>query len=123
MNGNKLFIDTNIVLYWLAGDKTLAELLNDKQLYVSFITQLELLGYQGINKKDREIIEEFLSQCVIIDINAKIKSEVIRIKQNNSIKLPDRIIVASAMYLDLPVITADADFTKVEELNLIYYER
>lgn len=123
MNGNKLFIDTNIVLYWLAGDKTLAELLNDKQLYVSFITQLELLGYQGINKKDREIIEEFLSQCVIIDINAKIKSEVIRIKQNHSIKLPDSIIVASAMYLDLPVITADADFTKVEELNLIYYER
>jgi len=30
MNGNKLFFDTNIVLYLLNGDQTLAELLNNK---------------------------------------------------------------------------------------------
>ena len=45
MSGNKLFIDTNIVLYLLNGDQTLAELLHEKQLYISFITELELLAY------------------------------------------------------------------------------
>jgi predicted nucleic acid-binding protein len=45
MNGNKVFVDTNIILYLLSGDITLAELLNGKQIYISFITQLELLSY------------------------------------------------------------------------------
>jgi len=34
MNGNNFFLDTNIVLYLLNGDKTIAELLNGKQLLV-----------------------------------------------------------------------------------------
>jgi len=29
MNGNKIVLDTNIVLYLLAGDKTIAEFLQD----------------------------------------------------------------------------------------------
>lgn len=123
MNGNKLFIDTNIVLYLLSGDQTLAELLDEKQLHVSFITQLELLGFKDINTKERKLIENFLSECIIIDINNRIKSIVINIKQKRSVKLPDSIIMASAMYLDLPLLTSDADFKKVKELDLIYYER
>ena len=122
MNGNKLFVDTNIVLYLLSGDSTLAELLDGKQLYISFVTQLELLGYKGISGKEKKLIEDFISQCVVIDINNRIKSEVIRIKQSYSVKLPDSIIMSSAIYLDLPLITADTDFKKVDELNLLYYE-
>jgi len=52
MNGNKLFLDTNIVLYLLNGDETLAELLNEKQLYISVITELELLAFKGITLKE-----------------------------------------------------------------------
>lgn len=44
MNGNKLFLDSNVILYLLSGDYTVAEFLNGKQLFVSFISQLELLG-------------------------------------------------------------------------------
>jgi len=62
MNGNKIFVDTNIILYLLNGDETLAE-------------------------------------------------------------LPDGIIIATALYLDLPLITADQDFKKPDTLNLIFYER
>jgi len=45
MSGNKLFLDTNIILYLLAGDTTLADLLDEKQLYVSVISEMELLSY------------------------------------------------------------------------------
>jgi predicted nucleic acid-binding protein len=41
MSGNKLFLDTNIILYLLNGDETVAEFINGKQLFISFITQLE----------------------------------------------------------------------------------
>jgi predicted nucleic acid-binding protein len=123
MSGNKLFVDTNIILYLLSGDKTLAELLHEKELFISFVTQLELLGYRGISEKDLQILEEFLSHCIVIDINNRIKTEVIKLRKNYSIKLPDCIIIASASYLNMPLITADSDFKKVEGLNLVYYEK
>lgn len=63
MNGNKLFLDTNIILYLLNGDKILAELLNNKQLYISVITELELLAFKGITPKEEIIIKEFITQC------------------------------------------------------------
>ena len=49
MNGNNLLLDTNIVLYLLNGEETLIPLLEEKNLFLSFITQLELLGNQNLN--------------------------------------------------------------------------
>jgi predicted nucleic acid-binding protein len=123
MNGNKLFLDTNIILYLLNGDKTLAELLNQKQLYISVITELELLAYKGITAKEEKVIKEFVSQCKVININNNIKLETIRVRKAYKTKLPDSIIIASALYLDLPLITSDVEFKKVEELALVQYER
>ncbi len=123
MNGNKLFLDTNIILYLLNGDETLAELLNQKQLYISVITELELLAYKGITAKEEKVIKEFVSQCKVININNNIKLETIRIRKAYKTKLPDSIIIASALYLDLPLITSDVEFKKVEELALIQYEK
>jgi predicted nucleic acid-binding protein len=48
---------------------------------------------------------------------------VIDLKRNHRLKLPDCIIIATALYLDLPLITADQEFKKAEQLNLIFYER
>ena len=50
-----MFIDSNIVLYLLGGDETLVKLLDGKELYLSFITELEVLGYPGITKKKNKI--------------------------------------------------------------------
>ncbi len=123
MSGDKLFIDTNIALYLLSGDTTIAQLLNEKTFYISFITQLELLGYFGITKNDEKEITAFIKHCTIIDINNSIKEQVISLRKKYHLKLPDCIIMASSIYLDIPIITADADFKKVEEIDLLYYEK
>lgn len=123
MNGNKLFLDTNIVLYLLNGDETLAELLNEKQLYISVITELELLAFKGITVKEEKIIKEFIANCKTVNINDNVKKETIRIRRAYGTKLPDSIIIATALYLDLPLITSDADFKRVEELSLVHYEK
>ena len=123
MNGTKLLLDTNIVLYWLSGDRTLADLLHEKQIYLSFITELELLGFSKLSEYERSSIQEFLSDCKIIDINSRIKSLVINLRQTSNLKLPDSIILASAIYLDIPFVTSDSDFKKIEDVDLIYYEQ
>ena len=60
MSGTRLFLDTNIILYVLDGDETLSKFLDGRQLYISFITELELLGYQGLTKSERKVIKEFV---------------------------------------------------------------
>lgn len=68
-----ILIDTNIALYLLGGDSRIAEVLEDQVVYVSFITELELLGYPGISNEEEKLIHDFLDDCVIIDVNNQIK--------------------------------------------------
>jgi len=123
MNGNKWFLDTNIILYLLAGDTTLADLLDGSQLYVSVITEMELLSYKELSENDRNIIRSFLKECKVVYINNEIKDETIQIKRAFGTKLPDSIIAATAIYLDLPLLTADRDFSKIEKLDLVLYTK
>lgn len=122
MNGNDLFIDTNIVLYLLNGEKTIAQLLDGKSIYISFVTELELLGYKNLDDEQKSIIENFLSDITIIDIDAQIKSIVISLKNKYAIKLPDAIIAATALKQNLTLLTADKGFSKITELDLMIYE-
>jgi predicted nucleic acid-binding protein len=59
MSGNSLLLDTNAVLYVLAGDETLAAFLNGKELYLSIISELELLSYKKITQKESKTIVSF----------------------------------------------------------------
>lgn len=77
MNGNSIFLDTNIVLYLFSGDETIAEFLNNKNIFISFVTELELLGYQDISPEELLKIESLLADSTIIDINSEIKKIVI----------------------------------------------
>ena len=67
MNGNSVALDTNIVLYLLNGDQVLSELLYQKKLYLSFISQLELLSFRGITQKEYNQINKFIQDCIVID--------------------------------------------------------
>lgn len=123
MNGDRILIDTNTAIYLLNGDQTLARLLDQKSIYISFVSQLELLGFSGISEENEALILEMIDSCVVIDINNSIKREVIQLRRKYSIKLPDSIIAATAIYFDLPLLTADRGFAKIEELNLMLYEK
>jgi len=121
MNGNSLFVDTNILLYLLSGDKTLSNILDGKQIHVSFITELELLSFKNLSIREKSKIESLLRECIIVDINQSIKNKTISFRKKYSLKLPDSIIAATADYLNLPLLTSDSDFKKLEELSTLFY--
>lgn len=122
MSGRSFLIDTNIALYQLMGNITISEILDGAKLYVSFITELELLGYKGISAKEQLTVKRFLDECIIIDINDEIKNQTIAIKQKYQMKLPDSIIAATSIYAEIALLTADKGFLKISELNLALYE-
>lgn len=115
-------VDTNIALYLLDGDLTIAELLNGQDVYLSFISELELLGFQDLEEGELSLIKEFLDSCIIVDLNEPIKRITVELKQSHKIKLPDAIIAATSLYMNIPLISADKIFEKISELRFIKYE-
>ncbi len=52
MNGSRIFVDTNILLYFLNGDTEVIDMISDKKdIYISFITELELLSFPRLTDK------------------------------------------------------------------------
>jgi predicted nucleic acid-binding protein len=123
MSGNKFLLDTNAILYILGGDEALSTLLYNERLYISIITEMELLSYKSITVRERQQIKNFLSDFVIVNITDAIKDQTIEVKKNSHLKLPDSIIAATAIVLDISFVTSDKQFKTIADLNLLYYEK
>jgi len=123
MSGNKLFLDTNIIIYFLSGDDTLTELLEGKSIYISVITKLELLSYRELTDKDVAKLEKFLSECTVVELTSTVQLKTVNLRRKYKLKLPDSIIVASALYLDLPLISSDKSLKNLKEGSILYYEK
>ena len=123
MNGNKLLLDTNAVLYVLGGDETLASFLNGKELYLSIISELELLSYKKITQKEIKAITAFLSELKIENISEEVKKNTIEIRKSTNLKLPDCIIAATSITLNIPLISSDKQLSSVPGLDIVLYEK
>jgi predicted nucleic acid-binding protein len=122
MSGKEILVDTNIILYLLEGSDTLVEILQGKDIYISFITELELIGYKYNSIKREEQIFELLNDCSIISMNNLIKEKYVEIRKKHHLKLADTVIAATAIALNMPIITADKQFKTVSGLKLIAYQ-
>jgi len=122
MSGNRLFVDTNIVLYFLKGDPEVVEMIADKDIVISIITELELLSFPKITPESEEAIKGLLKNFLIINLTSEIKELTIEFRKKYKLKLPDSIIAASAYYHKIPLLTSDKAFQKLDELNIIIYE-
>ena len=122
MNGtNKVLLDSNIVIYLSQGKLSINEVIDDdKQYAISLITYMEILSYNFTNKDEEEFIKQLLSFFTIIDINQEIAEKVITLKKQRKIKLPDAIIVATALYENAVLYTNDKQLHSVEDLNIRY---
>jgi predicted nucleic acid-binding protein len=80
MSGNRFLLDTNAVLYILNGDETLTNFLFQKELYISIITEMELLSYKNTTPAEKLTIQEFLDEFIIVNIDNKIKLNSIEVK-------------------------------------------
>ena len=121
MNGNKIVLDTNIVLYLLDGNNELATILDRMELFVSVISEIELLGYQHIDDFEKSKVKLFLSECQIIPLNSEIKDICIELKQKHIMKTPDAIVAATSKFLGIPLFSADKGFEKLIELDSIIF--
>ena len=118
MNGTNYVVDSNIILYILEGNASLYPYL-DAAYFISVISEIELLGWHKIQPSGVKNIQRILNNCTHIELLPAIKNIAIEMKQYHKIKLPDAIIAATAIHLNLPLLTADRGFEKIKNLNVL----
>ena len=98
-------------------------MLQGKQLYISFITELELLGLNPLSAVEEKQIETLLDDCITIPLSDSIKHQYKTVRKESKLKLADSLIAATALSLHIPLVTADKQFKTLKMLSLIQYER
>lgn len=117
---SKYLLDTNTIIYALnQGLK-----LKDGKYLVSIITEIELLSYANLTNNDEEILKRLLSRFESIELTKSVKEKTIQIRKESKLKLPDSIIVASALDNNAILVTSDkqllnAQIVKTIELHQI----
>lgn len=63
MNGIKLLADTNIFIYWQQGFENAANIISTNEIYLSAITELELLSYPLLTDIETASLKEILHKA------------------------------------------------------------
>jgi predicted nucleic acid-binding protein len=121
MSGNRLLLDTNILIYLSKKELNLEDFASENDvLYISVITLMEAKGYLYSNIKEEIIIDELCKNLIKVYITDKVIDTVITLRKKHKIKLPDAIILSTAIENDLKLITRNSkDFEAADSNNLV----
>ncbi len=110
----KFLLDTNPIILALNNKFKLKE-----RIYlISFITELELLSFPNLTKNEENQIKDLLKNFLIIDINSTIKNITIALRKKYKLKLPDSIVVATAIENNAILITEDKKLKNIKEIEV-----
>ncbi|MEA5573879.1 type II toxin-antitoxin system VapC family toxin [Calothrix sp. UHCC 0171] len=116
--------DTNIFIYYLAGEAIVDSLfaedfLNLHDILTSPIVRIELLSFSGLSEHEEQAIEDLLSQFSSVPLSREIEDQTIQLKRRYKIKLPDAIIAATALNQDAFLVTRNvSDFKGIDGLKV-----
>jgi hypothetical protein len=113
----KYLLDTNTVIYALNQSFKFPK----NRYLISVITEIELLSFSKLTKEDEDLLKVVLSNFESIDLTQNIKSKTIEIRKKSMLKLPDSLIVASAIVENATLVTSDKqllNFNGVDTMEL-----
>ena len=123
--GLKYLWDTNAVIYYLQKNFTdneqerMNDIINNYQPAISSISQIELLCWRSATENYTIILNNFISDSIIFELDTEVKLKTVEIRKMYGVKLADAIIAATAVVMDLTLITNDArGFKKIPVLKL-----
>jgi predicted nucleic acid-binding protein len=119
MSGNNIVADTSLLVNFFNGLEIARKVMKGQQIWISCITEIELLSYSGLSDQEEQIIKSFIGESSLIDLHEGIRRLSIEFRKEQGLRVPDAIIAATSAYLDFPLVTMDGDFEKVKNLEVI----
>lgn len=120
MSGERLVVDTSALIHLLDGTKAVVDLLDGAEVYASFVTEIELLSSTRGTAEHLKRKKALLGDLTIIDINQRVKEVTIELRKRHGLKVPDCLIAATAIHLDLPLVTTDKHFDRLKDEVALY---
>lgn len=120
---NHILLDSNIVIYLSQKKLSINEVFKENTNYsISLVTYMEILSYNFPTQEEEQFVRKLLSLFKVIDISKEIAEEVILLKKVRKIKLPDAIIVATALVEHSTLYTNDKQLHTIQNLNIRYFD-
>ncbi len=116
MTADRVLADTNVLIYLIGGNVSAAKALQGLNVNISFVTEIELMSQRSLTASDLNDIEHLLSGLWISDVNPNIKIIAAKLRREHGLKLADAIIAATALHLDISLLTADSGFDRLDKL-------
>ena len=124
--GIKYLWDTNTVIYYLqqqfpeSAERFMDDSIRETLPCISAITEIELLCWKANSEKVIEVMQGFINDAVVIELENEIKLKAAELRKRYQIKLPDAIIAATAIVYDLTLITRNiSDIKMIQELSFL----
>jgi predicted nucleic acid-binding protein len=119
--GPTYLIDTNVVIDGL-DDKTSHNLLQKVNMVVPVVsaaTYIEALGWHKITPAQLQLIQNFMDNAIVLQIDEPVVETAVLIKQQKKIGLGDAIIAATAIVHGLVLVTRNvSDFNSIDNLTV-----
>ncbi len=111
----KYLIDSNIIIYYLNGEKIVYDFLNINRFNsaISIISFYEILNY-NFTAEEEIIVKQFLKSFAILNISETIIEQALQNRKIKKIKMPDNFIVSTAQIYNLTLVTRNTqDFSSL----------
>jgi len=118
MNGFSFVADTNFLIDVHEGNPKVEPFL-DGTVVVSVISEIELLGWYKLTTEEKGALRQLLDDCIIFELTSEIRKLAIEIRQQKKIKTPDAIIAATAIHLQIPIVSSDKGLKNIPGIELI----
>ena len=117
-------LDTNAIIYYLDEDPTVVPLLEpilgqDMAIFVSVVTELELLSHPGLTEEDMAEIQ-LLTSVVIFPLESRLAQLAGALRRQYHLKTPDSVVAATALLTRTTLVTRNIrDFQGIDGLSLL----
>jgi len=118
-------LDTNAIIYYLDEEPTVVPLLEpilgqEMAIFVSVVTELELLSHPGLTEKDMAAIQQLLTSVVIFPLESRLAQLAGALRRQYHLKTPDSVVAATALLTRTTLVTRNIrDFQGIDGLALL----
>ena len=114
-------LDSNIIIYASKPSyEVLREFIKQNVPSVSFVSVIEVLGFNFTSKDERKYLEEFFNNADVHLISTEIIKRATSLRQIRNISLADSIVAATTLENNLTLVTHNTkDFDWIEGIQLL----